>query len=115
MRLVSRMDRQTFCMGIITMRHAQQQQQHGLHQLQHDCINNDMLQQQQNTGTWGCTSSDKIASTATCLQQQQKTGTWDVPSNAPSPVQPSEQVHKQDRLPKEVGQQDGQPNLSMIL
>ena len=39
----------------------------------------------------------------------------DIPYDSPGTVQPRQQVHKQDGLAKEVGQQDGQPNLSMVL
>ena len=43
-------------------------------------------------------------------------GGWrGIPSNIPGAVQPGEQVHKQDGFAKEVSEQDGEPDLSMVL
>ena len=38
-----------------------------------------------------------------------------LPSSVPGSVQPGEEVHKQDGLAKQVGQQNGQPDLGMVL
>ena len=37
------------------------------------------------------------------------------PSKDPGTVQPGEQMHEEDGLAKQVGQQNGQPDLSMVL
>ena len=41
-------------------------------------------------------------------------GLRSLPCCIPGSVKPSEQVHKEDRLAKKVGQQNGQPNLCMV-
>ena len=38
-----------------------------------------------------------------------------LPSYSPGSVEPGEEVHKENGLAKEVGQQDGEPNLGMVL
>lgn len=38
-----------------------------------------------------------------------------LPSYNPGPVEPGEEVHEQNGLAEQVGQQDGQPNLGVVL